>query len=55
MQMIVGLVVLVLIAVGVWWYMGNGTPVADDAVMQDDSAMVEDTAVVDDSAMEEVQ
>lgn len=30
MQMIVGLIVLVLIAVGVWWYMGNGASAPAD-------------------------
>ncbi len=31
MQMIVGLIVLVLIAAGVWWYMGSGgTPTTTD-------------------------
>jgi len=43
MQMIVGLIVLVLLAVGVWWYMGNGasapaeptTDAAQEAAMEE--------------------
>lgn len=38
MQMVIGLIVLILIAVGVWWYMGNGAPAdttpADTATQQ---------------------
>jgi hypothetical protein len=59
MQMIVGILVLILIAVGVWWYMGSSTTeVTDttttDTVMEDDAMKGEgDAAMEEDTVAEE--
>lgn len=43
--MIVGLIVLVLLAVGVWWYMGNGNAVPADTAPTTGAAVEVDAQV----------
>jgi len=45
--MIVGLIVLVLLAVGVWWYMGNGTATTDTPETTTTGATVDVSAEVE--------
>ncbi len=46
MQMIIGLIVLVLLAVGVSWYMGNTVP-ATETAPTDSAAMMEKDAMME--------